>query len=135
MVDKISFGTSDLNNNDFYKIFSQFLEPILSIFFQVKGFQVPPAELEAVIRTFPDVQDVGVIGIPHPSCGEVPRAYIVPKNKEQFRVNELQNYVAEKVAKYKQLAGGVQLLEAIPRNPSGKILRRQLKQEFLEKGI
>lgn len=101
----------------------------------MKGFQVPPAELEAVIRTFPDVEDVGVIGIPHPSHGEVPRAYIVPKSKEKFNVRELQNYVAEKVAKYKQLAGGVQVLEAIPRNPSGKILRRQLKQQFLEKGI
>lgn len=101
----------------------------------MKGYQVPPAELEAVIRTFPTVADVGVIGIPHASHGEVPRAYIVPKSGDSINVKELQDYVATKVAKYKQLAGGVQIIKSIPRNPSGKILRRQLKQQFLEKGI
>lgn len=102
---------------------------------QVKGFQVPPAELEAVIRTHPDVEDVGVIGIPHPNHGEVPRAYVVPKNKNKFNSKELEDYVASKVAKYKQLAGGVHVMETIPRNPSGKILRRQLKQSYLDEGI
>lgn len=101
----------------------------------MKGFQVPPAELEAVIRTHPEIADVGVIGIPDSSQGEVPRAYVVPKNKDKLNVKELQEYVASKVAKYKQLAGGVQVIDIIPRNPSGKILRRELKQNFLEKGI
>lgn len=101
----------------------------------MKGFQVPPAELEAVIRTHPEVGDVGVIGIPHPAYGEVPRAYVVPKNKTAFDIKHLQDYVTSKVAKYKQLAGGVQLTDCIPRNPSGKILRRELKQQYLEKGI
>lgn len=96
---------------------------------------MPPAELEAVIRTHPEIEDVGVVGIPHPTLGEVPRAYIVTKNKNTFNVQQFQEYVATKVAKYKQLAGGVQIIDCIPRNPSGKILRRQLKEGFLEKGI
>lgn len=81
------------------------------------------------------MEDVGVIGIPHPTNGEVPRAYVVPKNKNDFNEKQLQEYVASKVAKYKQLAGGVRVLEAIPRNPTGKILRRQLKEDYLAKGI
>lgn len=108
---------------------------IIYFFFKVKGFQVPPAELEAIIRTYPEVRDVGVIGIPHPTHGEVPRAYVVPKTKDKLNAEKLQEYVASKAAKYKQLAGGVQVLESIPRNPTGKILRRKLKELFLEKGI
>lgn len=59
----------------------------------------------------------------------------MPKNKNKINIKQIQEYVASKVAKYKQLAGGVQIMEAIPRNPSGKILRRELKQQYLEKGI
>lgn len=103
--------------------------------FQVKGFQVPPAELEAVIRSHPNTEDVGVIGIPHSTQGEAPRAFIVPKNKKNFNAKQLQDYVASKVAKYKQLVGGVEIIENIPRNPSGKILRRHLKQRYLEKNV
>lgn len=95
---------------------------------------MPPAELEAVIRTHPDIEDVGVIGIPHPTEGEVPRAFIVPKAKKRsFNTKQLQEYVASKVAKYKQLSGGVEVIDVVPRNPSGKILRRILKQRYLEK--
>lgn len=94
---------------------------------------MPPAELEGVSRTHPEVQDVGVFGIPHPTNGEVPRAYIVPKNKITFNIQQFQEYVASKVAKYKHLDGGVEIVTEIPRNPSGKILRKQLKQQFLEK--
>lgn len=102
---------------------------------QVKGFQVPPAELEAVIRTFPSVDDAAVIGIPDPIQGELPRAYVIPKKDKQFVSEELQAFVASKVAKYKQLSGGVRIVESIPKNPAGKILRRKLKDDFETQGI
>lgn len=76
-----------------------------------------------------------MIGIPHPTQGEVPRAYVVPKTKDKLNAGQLQEYVASKVAKYKQLAGGIQIVDSIPRNPTGKILRRQLRQQFMDKGI
>lgn len=96
---------------------------------------MPPAELEALIRSFPAVEDAAVIGIPHQIQGESPRAYVVVKKDQKFVPEELENFVASKVAKYKLLTGGVTILESIPKNPSGKILRRQLKEDFLNKGI
>ncbi|XP_050513962.1 uncharacterized protein LOC114336691 isoform X1 [Diabrotica virgifera virgifera] len=101
---------------------------------KVKGFQVVPAELEEVIRGHPEVEDAAVIGIPHEQYGEVPRAYIVVKKNKNISGDEIKSYVAQQVANYKRLVGGVSVVDAIPRNPSGKILRRQLKLEFAEKG-
>ncbi|KAJ8944986.1 hypothetical protein NQ318_010188 [Aromia moschata] len=97
---------------------------------KVKGFQVAPAELEEAIRDFPSVQDAAVIGIPHPMYGEVPRAYVVPKAKAQLKTEELQKYIANKLAEYKQLKGGVEVVDSIPKNAAGKILRRQLKLQY-----
>lgn len=97
---------------------------------KVKGFQVPPAELEEIIRTFPEVSDVGVIGIPHLISGEVPRAYVVPKEGKQIDIDKLDEFVSSKVAKYKQLKGGIAVVDSIPKNASGKILRRQLKLQY-----
>lgn len=97
---------------------------------KVKGYQVPPAELEAIIRTHPNVLDAGVIGIPHPSSGEVPRAFVVRRPNSNVTEKELQEYVAEKVTGYKKLDGGVQFLEAIPKSAAGKILRRELKLKY-----
>ncbi|CAH1108546.1 unnamed protein product [Psylliodes chrysocephalus] len=102
---------------------------------KVKGYQVAPAELEAVIRDHPSIEDAAVIGIPHSKYGEVPRAYIVPKKDVTLDIEDLKKYVAVKVAPYKQLQGGVQILENIPKNPSGKILRRQLKMGFEKNGV
>lgn len=90
-----------------------------------------PAELEEIIRNFPAVEDAGVIGIPHPVFGEVPKAYVVRKPKVTLDTKELEDYVNKSVIKYKKLLGGVEIIDAIPKNPSGKILRRELKQRFL----
>ncbi|CAG9862852.1 unnamed protein product [Phyllotreta striolata] len=102
---------------------------------KVKGYQVAPAELEAIIRDHPLVDDAAVIGIPHPQHGEVPRAYVVPKKNSALDEENVQNHVADKVASYKRLQGGVRILESIPKNTTGKILRRQLKENFAEKGF
>ncbi|XP_055692103.1 uncharacterized protein LOC129795089 [Lutzomyia longipalpis] len=97
---------------------------------KVKGFQVPPAELEELLRDHPKVADAAVIGIPHALSGEVPRAFIVAKKGNEVTEKELQEYVAGKVASYKRLDGGVEFLEAIPKSATGKILRRELKQKY-----
>lgn len=97
---------------------------------QVKGYQVAPAELEEIIRDFPAVDDAAVIGVPHENHGELPRAYVVPKNGKLLKTDELAEYVAKRVAAYKQLKGGIEVIDAIPKNAAGKILRRQLKLKY-----
>ncbi|KAK9884791.1 hypothetical protein WA026_009019 [Henosepilachna vigintioctopunctata] len=100
---------------------------------KVKGNQVAPSELEGIIRSFPGVADAAVIGIPHERAGEVPRAYIVAE--ENLNIEKLQEFFNGKVAKYKQLKGGIELVESIPKNASGKILRRELRTMYLDKNI
>ncbi|XP_074030495.1 uncharacterized protein [Leptinotarsa decemlineata] len=112
-----------------------FITDRLKELIKVKGFQVAPAELEAILRNYHAVEDAAVIGIPHPLFGEVPRAYIVPKKDVPLKVEDLNQYVNDKVAKYKRLEGGVQIIDVIPKNPSGKILRRQLRLKYDENEI
>jgi acyl-CoA synthetase (AMP-forming)/AMP-acid ligase II len=90
-----------------------------------KGCQVPPAELEAVLRTHPAVADAAVIPIPDVECGEVPKAFVVLRAEVSGAA--LIAYVAERVAPYKKVRA-VEVVDAIPKSPSGKILRRVLKE-------
>jgi 4-coumarate--CoA ligase len=93
---------------------------------KVKGFQVPPAELEALLVTHPAVADAAVIGLPDAECGEVPVAFVVRASGAEPRPEELQAFVAGHVASYKQLRR-LSFVDAIPKSPSGKILRRVLR--------
>ncbi|XP_044749445.1 4-coumarate--CoA ligase 3-like [Coccinella septempunctata] len=113
------------NEDGFLFITDRFKELI-----KVKAHQVPPAELESIIRSFPGVSEAAVIGIPHPSSGEVPRAYVVPKKGTVIDVKKLDEFVSSNVAKYKELKGGIVVVDEIPKSPSGKILRRLIKEEF-----
>ena len=90
-----------------------------------KGFQVAPAELEAVLCTHPAVADAAVIPMPDDECGEVPKAFVVLKGETSPAA--LLAYVAERVAPYKKIRV-IEVIDAIPKSPSGKILRRLLKQ-------
>ncbi|MBI4961769.1 MAG: AMP-binding protein [Desulfomonile tiedjei] len=92
-----------------------------------KGFQVAPAEIEHVLHGHPDILDAAVIGEPHPELGEVPVAYVVIREGSALSPEMIIEYAATGMAKYKRLARVV-LSESIPRSPSGKILRRVLKQ-------
>jgi len=91
-----------------------------------KGFQIAPAELEAVLLTSEDVLDSCVIPVPDDEAGEVPRAYVVLQPNSKFTEQDVMDYVAERVTKYKRLTGGVKLVEAIPKTESGKLLRRKV---------
>ncbi|XP_037036735.1 probable 4-coumarate--CoA ligase 1 [Bradysia coprophila] len=97
---------------------------------KVKGFQVPPAELEEILRDHPKVVDAAVIGIPHETHGELPHGYVVAKEGVQVSEKELQDYVAQKVSAFKHLDGGITFTKQIPKNATGKIMRRQLKEEW-----
>lgn len=100
---------------------------------KVKGFQVPPAELEAVIGGFEKVADVAVIGIADERAGELPKAYVVKqKGHEGLTEAEVKEFVAGKVAVYKQLAH-VEFVESVPKSAAGKILRKQLRQMEAER--
>ena len=90
-----------------------------------KGFQVAPAELEAMLRAHPAVADAAVIPIPDDECGEVPKAFVVLKGETTPAA--LLAYVAEHVAPYKKIRV-IEVIDAIPKSPSGKILRRVLKE-------
>ena len=89
-----------------------------------KGCQVPPAELEALLLTHPAVRDAAVVPLKDDDCGEIPRAFVVLK--APATADELMAFVAERVAPYKKVRR-VDFIDAIPKSPSGKILRRLLK--------
>jgi len=90
-----------------------------------KGYQVAPAELEALILGHPEVADAAVIGVPDEEAGELPKALVVPGG-DGFDAGELTEWVAGQVAPQKRVRL-VEVVEEIPKSPSGKILRRVLK--------
>ena len=90
-----------------------------------KGFQVPPAELEGLLLEHPAVADAAVIGKSDAESGEVPKAFVVRRQGIEVSDEELMGFVAGTVATFKQIKE-VEFVDAIPKNPSGKILRRVL---------
>jgi acyl-CoA synthetase (AMP-forming)/AMP-acid ligase II len=96
---------------------------------KVSGFQVAPAELETVLHGHPAVLDCAVFGIPDERVGEVPVAAVQLDPGVPLSEGELERVVAEQLATYKQLRHVV-VVDAIPRLPSGKVLRRTLRDEW-----
>jgi 4-coumarate--CoA ligase len=94
-----------------------------------KGFQVPPAELEAVLLTHPGVVDAAVVGKPDDECGEIPVAFVVRAEACTDNEDDIADYVASQVASYKRLRE-VTFVDAVPKSPSGKILRRVLRDQL-----
>ena len=90
-----------------------------------KGLQVAPAELEGIIQSHPAVADVAVIPSPDEEAGEIPKAFVVVKPDATLTEDEVIAYVAERVSPQKKVRK-VEFIDAIPKVPSGKILRRQL---------
>jgi acyl-CoA synthetase (AMP-forming)/AMP-acid ligase II len=92
-----------------------------------KGFHVAPAELEAVLLSHPGVADAAVVASPDAEAGEVPKAFLVAKHEadREALATEVLAYMAERVAPYKRVRR-YEFVDAIPRTPSGKIVRRTL---------
>ncbi|KAJ3830641.1 phenylacetyl-CoA ligase [Lentinula raphanica] len=109
---------------------------------KVRGFQVAPAELEGCILDHPDVTDIDacVVGIPDDYSGEVPLAFVVLTEEASTRVQRgveegakvkasIHKHVSDNKVYYKRLAGGIEFCSTIPKNPSGKLLRRVLREK------
>ncbi|HEX6299005.1 MAG TPA: 4-coumarate--CoA ligase family protein [Acidimicrobiia bacterium] len=92
-----------------------------------KGFQVAPAQLEAVLLTHPAVVDAAVIGVDDEEAGEIPKGFVVLRPDDETTGDQLMTYVSERVAGYKQIRR-IEFIDAIPKSLSGKILRRVLRE-------
>lgn len=105
---------------------------------KVKGLQVAPAELEAHLLTHPSVADCAVIPVPDDAAGEVPKAFIVKagsvglEENDRMVVRDICKHVELHKARHKWLKGGVEFVDVIPKSPSGKILRRLLRDKEKE---
>ena len=96
---------------------------------KVKGLQVSPAELEGLLLQHPHVADAAVVAKPCERNGELPHAFV--QTKPGFDLDNLLSFINTQVAPFKQLSTDrVSQVPAIPKSPSGKILRRQLQAEF-----
>jgi 4-coumarate--CoA ligase len=99
-------------------------------------FQVSPTELEEILVRHPQVDSAAVVGIwSDAAASELPRAYVVLNSPPRSDVaaknlsGEIEDFVAKLVANYKRLRGGVVFLDALPKNSTGKVLRRALRNE------
>ncbi|KAH6660162.1 hypothetical protein BKA67DRAFT_530278 [Truncatella angustata] len=125
------FKTGDIgyqdNKGNFY------ITDRLKELIKYKGFQVPPAELEGVLLGHADITDACVIPVyDQERATEVPRAYIVVSagiERTDEKAKEIVDWIASKVAPHKQLRGGVRFVDEVPKNASGKLLRRVLKEQ------
>ncbi|KAK4120124.1 acetyl-CoA synthetase-like protein [Parathielavia appendiculata] len=121
------------SGNDHFVVVDRIKELI-----KVKGHQVAPAELEAHILAHPAVADCAVIQVPDDRSGEVPKAFVVRSPGFASQPAEqvaqiITKHVADHKASYKWIRGGVEFLDEIPKSPSGKILRRLLRDAEKER--
>ncbi|HUS19396.1 MAG TPA: AMP-binding protein [Terriglobales bacterium] len=115
------------DNDGFYQIVDRRKELI-----KYKGFPIAPAEVEAVLLEHASVRDCGVIGKTDDAAGEIPVAFVVLRDnvaQDTALMTELCGFVAERLTSYKQ-PREVRFVSAIPRNPSGKILRKDLRTQI-----
>ncbi|HQC93150.1 MAG TPA: AMP-binding protein, partial [Microbacteriaceae bacterium] len=91
-----------------------------------KGYQVPPAELEALLLTNPAIADAAVLGVRDEEGEEVPKAFVVRQPNSDITADEVMSFVAEHVAPYKKVRV-VEFIDAIPKSSAGKILRKDLR--------
>jgi len=111
-----------IDENGFFYIVDRLKELI-----KYKGYQVAPAELEAVLVSHPKVRDAGVIGVPNRDGEEVPKACVVCD--DGLDEEELIAFVSERVAPYKRVRQ-VEVIDEVPKSASGKILRRMLRDQY-----
>jgi long-chain acyl-CoA synthetase len=92
----------------------------------VSGFNVFPAEVEDVLLEHPRIADAAVIGVPHARTGESVAAWVVPEPGTTLTVDEVRDYTGKHLARYK-VPATVEIVDSLPRNEAGKLLRRALR--------
>lgn len=106
---------------------------------KIRRFQISPTELEEIIGRHPMVADSGVTSVwDDAEATEIPQAFVVPRNPissidHANLAKEIQGLVEREVANYKRLRGGVRFIDQLPRNATGKMLRRQLRDKARSK--
>ena len=95
------------------------------------GFNVYPSDLEAVLRSHPRVADVAVVGVPSEQWGETPVAFVVPAQGSQPDPEEIRGWANGRLGKTQRLAS-VRLVDALPRSAIGKVLKRELRDAYLQ---
>ena len=98
----------------------------------VSGFKVWPREVEEVLLQHPSLAESGVVGIADPVSGEAVKAFVVLKPGESISERELIDYARERMAVYKA-PRYVEFIDALPRNPAGKVLKRELRSRAQER--
>lgn len=91
------------------------------------GYNIYPIEIENLLYENPKVLEASVVAVPDERLGEIPKAYIVLKPGETATEQEIMDYVKERLAAYKKLRA-VEFMETLPKGPTGKILRRALRE-------
>jgi acyl-CoA synthetase (AMP-forming)/AMP-acid ligase II len=93
------------------------------------GQNIYPADIEAVMREHPAIQEVAVVGVTNDRWGETPLAVVVPRTPRNVSAEELVAFTNERVGKQQRISGVV-FRDTLPRNPNGKILKRELRREL-----
>jgi long-chain acyl-CoA synthetase len=93
------------------------------------GVNIYPAEIEAILIGMPGVADCAVFGIPDPVFGETLAAYVQPSLSGSVRADEVRAFLGERLARFK-VPGVVELVAALPREETGKIFKRKLRDPY-----
>ncbi len=131
-LDQDGFGsTGDLGfyrSNDASLVFKSRLKDLI----KYKGNHLYPMEIENIVKTHPKVAEVAIFGMPEPSVQELVTALVVKlNNDDDLTANEVKQWVIDSgVENYKYIRGGVKFVSNLPKNSTGKLLRRQLLAEF-----
>jgi len=91
-----------------------------------KGYQVAPAELEALLLTHPEIADAAVVAALDEEAGEIPKAFVVLKDGSQLDAEAVIQFIGSQVAPHKKVRA-VSFIDAVPKSAAGKILRKDLK--------
>ena len=115
---------AEVDEDGYFKIVDRVKELI-----KYKGFQVAPAELEALLLTHPSIADCAVVPAEDPEAGEIPVGFVVYKENMVENPETIMEFIAQKVSPQKKIRRIIQI-EQIPKSPSGKILRRYLRDQI-----
>ncbi|KAJ8938198.1 hypothetical protein NQ314_011580 [Rhamnusium bicolor] len=99
--------------------------------FKYKSWHVIPTSLEVLLQEHPAVKEAVVFGIPHEMDEFHPAACVILKDNMEVSPDVIEKFVSEKVSEWHKLRGGIKIVEFIPKTPSGKILRRKMRDIFM----